>query len=41
MASLTFTPPSDFYCPITGDLMANPVSDNDGISYEVQLSLNG
>ena len=34
MSSATFTPPCDFYCPITGDLMVNPVMDNDGISYE-------
>ena len=31
---LNFTPPADFYCPITGELMVIPVTDNDGISYE-------
>jgi len=28
------TPPHDFYCPITGDLMNDPVIDPDGHSYE-------
>ena len=26
--------PDDFYCPITGELMKEPVSDNEGFSYE-------
>ena len=26
--------PDDFYCPITGDLMSDPVSEPDGHTYE-------
>jgi len=26
--------PDDFYCPITGELMSDPVSDPDGHTYE-------
>jgi len=26
--------PESFYCPITGEVMKDPVVDNDGISYE-------
>ena len=26
--------PTNFYCPITGDLMKEPVSDKEGNSYE-------
>ena len=26
--------PEDFYCPITGSLMVNPVSEPDGHTYE-------
>ena len=26
--------PDDFYCPITGDLMKDPVSEPDGHTYE-------
>jgi hypothetical protein len=29
----TFVPP-DFYCPITGELMVDPVSDPEGHTYE-------
>ena len=29
----TFVPP-DFYCPISGELMKDPVSDPEGHSYE-------
>ena len=27
-------PPQDFYCPITGSLLVNPVVDPEGHSYE-------
>ena len=30
----TFNPPNDFYCPITGDLLIDPVIDPYGHSYE-------
>ena len=30
----TFTVPTDFYCPITGDLLNDPVVDPEGHSYE-------
>ena len=33
MESPTFVPP-DFYCPITGELMNDPVSDPEGHTYE-------
>ena len=33
-----FIPP-DFYCPITGDIMVDPVSDNGGHTYERQSIL--
>ena len=34
MSQNTTNVPDDFYCPITGDIMVNPVMDLDGISYE-------
>ena len=33
METKTFVPP-DFYCPISGELMMNPVIGKDGHSYE-------
>ena len=30
----TIVVPDDFYCPITGELMNNPVSEKSGHSYE-------
>ena len=33
MEAQTFVP-REFYCPITGDLMVDPVSDPNGNSYE-------
>ena len=33
METKTFVPP-DFYCPISGELMINPVIGKDGHSYE-------
>ena len=34
MNPATIFVPHDFYCPITGELMNNPVSDREGFSYE-------
>ena len=31
--------PDDFYCPITGDLMVDPVSEPNGHSYEKESIL--
>ena len=30
----TFSVPTDFYCPITGELLENPVVDPEGRAYE-------
>ena len=34
MDSPTIFVPDDFYCPISGELMIDPVSDHEGHSYE-------
>ena len=34
MESAKITVPTNFYCPITGDLMEDPVTDKEGNSYE-------
>lgn len=38
MENQTFVPP-DFYCPITGELMVEPVSDPEGHTYEKSVIL--
>ena len=36
MEKQTFVP-KEFYCPITGELMINPMSDQNGKSYEKEI----